>query len=206
MAKILVSGFELFGGESMDPVLEAVRLLPDAVAGADVVKLKVPVSFSRSVEAVREAIEGEKPGYVVCVGQAGGRSGVGVEKVAINLADARIPDNDGEQPCDLPLRGDGPAAYFATLPVKAMVEAVATAGIECSVSYSAGAYVCNALMYNVLYLLERGAGAPGAKAGFVHVPYAPEQLAGKPEGTPSMPVGTCARALEVALAAAVGDA
>lgn len=123
MSKILVTGFDPFGGEPVNPAFEAVKLLPESIAGVSVVKLEIPTVFTRSAMVVEEAIEREKPDYVLCIGQAGGRSAVTVEKVAINLAESRIPDNDGEQPFDTPLREDGDTAYFATLPVKAMVQA-----------------------------------------------------------------------------------
>ncbi|MEO5427976.1 pyroglutamyl-peptidase I, partial [Bifidobacterium bifidum] len=173
MSKILVTGFDPFGGEPVNPAFEAVKLLPESIAGVSVVKLEIPTVFTRSAMVVEEAIEREKPDYVLCIGQAGGRSAVTVEKVAINLAEARIPDNDGEQPFDTPLREDGDTAYFATLPVKAMVKRINASGIPALMSYTAGTYVCNSIMYNVLYLLDRR--FPGVKGGFIHVPYATAQ-------------------------------
>lgn len=163
MSKILVTGFDPFGGEPVNPAFEAVKLLPESIAGVSVVKLEIPTVFTRSAMVVEEAIEREKPDYVLCIGQAGGRSAVTVEKVAINLAEARIPDNDGEQPFDTPLREDGDTAYFATLPVKAMVKRINASGIPALMSYTAGTYVCNSIMYNVLYLLDRR--FPGVKGG-----------------------------------------
>ena len=129
MSKILVTGFDPFGGEPVNPAFEAVKLLPDEIAGATVVKLEIPTVFTRSATVVEEAMVREQPDYVLCIGQAGGRSALTVEKVAINLAEARIPDNDGEQPFDMPLREDGGTAYFATLPVKAMVKNINDHGI-----------------------------------------------------------------------------
>ena len=201
MSKILVTGFDPFGGEPVNPAYEAVRLLPDEIAGAKVVKLEIPTVFTRSAKVVEEAMERERPDFVLCVGQAGGRSAITVEKVAINLAEARIPDNDGEQPFDEPLRADGPTAYFSSLPVKAMVANMNEHGIPAFLSYTAGTYVCNSIMYNVLYLIERR--VPGVGGGFIHVPYAVEQGVGKPNGTPVMEVATMARALEHAIEAAV---
>ena len=119
--KVLVTGFDPFGGEAVNPAYEAVKLLPDTIAGAHVVKLEVPTVFTRSAQALEQAMAAERPDAVICVGQAGGRSCVTVEKVAVNLVEARIPDNDGAQPLGEPLRADGPDAYFATVPVKAMV-------------------------------------------------------------------------------------
>ena len=217
MSKILVTGFDPFGGEPVNPAFEAVKLLPESIAGVSVVKLEIPTVFTRSAMVVEEAIEREKPDYVLCIGQAGGRSAVTVEKVAINLAEARIPDNDGEQPFDTPLREDGDTAYFATLPVKAMVKRINASGIPALMSYTAGTYVCNSIMYNVLYLLDRR--FPGVKGGFIHVPYATAQGVGKPNGTPTMArlggggesrtgpptmeIATMAKAIEAAIEAAV---
>ena len=201
MSKILVTGFDPFGGEPVNPAFEAVKLLPETIAGVSVVKLEIPTVFTRSAMVVEEAIEREKPDYVLCIGQAGGRSAVTVEKVAINLAESRIPDNDGEQPFDTPLREDGDTAYSATLPVKAMVKRINASGIPALMSYTAGTYVCNSIMYNVLYLLDRR--FPGVKGGFIHVPYATAQGVGKPSGTPTMEITTMAKAIEAAIEAAV---
>lgn len=201
MSKVLVTGFDPFGGEAVNPAFEAVRLLPDTIAGAEVVKLEIPTSFARSAVAIEAALERERPDVVLCVGQAGGRAAIGVERVAINLAEARIPDNDGEQPLDAPLRADGPAAYFSTLPVKAMALRARERGVPAFVSYTAGTFVCNAVMYNVLYLLERR--FPDARGGFVHVPYAPGQAVGKPADTPTMSLETITLGLECAIEAAV---
>ncbi|MCH9276034.1 pyroglutamyl-peptidase I [Bifidobacterium amazonense] len=200
---ILVTGFDPFGGEPVNPAFEAVKLLPDDIAGATVVGLEIPTAFTRSAQVVEEAIERERPDWVLCVGQAGGRAAITVERVAINLAEASIPDNDGEQPFDAPLREDGDTAYFATLPVKAMVRNINDHGIPAAVSYTAGTYVCNAIMYHVLYLLDRR--FPGVKGGFIHVPYAVEQGVGKSAATPTMAVATMAKALEYAIEAIVHD-
>ena len=201
MSKILVTGFDPFGGEKVNPAFEAVKLLPDAIAGVDVVKLEVPTVFSKSAVVLEEAIKREQPDYVLCVGQAGGRSAMTVERVGINLVEARIPDNDGEQPFDQPVRADGETAYFSTMPVKAMVKAMNDGGVPAFVSYTAGTYVCNWLLYNALYLTKKL--CPGTPAAFVHVPYATEQGVGKPNGTPTMSVADMARALELGIEAAV---
>ncbi|WP_283129377.1 pyroglutamyl-peptidase I, partial [Allofournierella massiliensis] len=153
--KVLVTGFDPFGGEAVNPAFEAVKLLPDQIAGAQIIKLEIPTVFTRSARVVEQAMEEHKPDIVIDVGQAGGRSCMTVEKVAINLAEARIPDNDGEQPFDEPLRADGETAYFATVPVKAMVENMRKHGIPAHISYTAGTYVCNSIMYNVLYLAAK---------------------------------------------------
>ena len=201
--KILVTGFDPFGGESVNPAYEAVKLLPDVIGGAEIFKLEIPTVFSLSGPAVEEGLRKYQPDVVICVGQAGGRASISVEKVAINFVDARIPDNNGEQPLDEPLQADGPAAYFATLPVKAMVQHVKEAGLPCYLSFTAGTYVCNSIMYNVLYMCEKR--YPGIRAGFIHVPYACGQVIDKANTTPSMPLETIAKSLEYAIEAVAID-
>ena len=144
-------------------------------------------------------MENDQPDAVINVGQAGGRACVTVEKVAINLADAGIPDNAGDSPQDEPLEEDGPDAYFSTLPVRAMVENVKSHGLPCEISYSAGTYVCNSVMYRVLHLAARS--YPNMKAGFIHVPYSSEQVANKDRPLASMPIETIAKSLEHAIEA-----
>jgi len=199
--KILVTGFAPFGGEEMNPAWEAVKCLPPTVAGAEIVRLKIPTAFARCGQAIETAIQAHRPDVVLCVGQAGGRACVTVERVAVNLADARIPDNEGAQPVDEPVRADGPAAYFATVPVKAMAENVRMGGIPCQLSNSAGTYVCNCVMYEVLHMAA--VRYPGVRAGFIHVPYADEQAVGKPAGTPSASLAVITKALELAIEAVV---
>ena len=198
--KILVTGFEPFGGEAVNPSWEAVRHLPDTVEGAEVVKLQIPTVFGRSAEVVREAMLAEDPDVVVCVGQAGGRFAVSPERVAINIDDGRIPDNDGNQPIDTPIRADGEPAYFSSLPVKAMVIAMKDVGVPAVVSNTAGTYVCNHIMYQVLYLIDHE--FPGKRGGFVHVPYTPSQVVDKP-GVPALGVSDMTRALAAGLSAIV---
>ena len=196
--KLLLTGFTPFDGETINPALEAVKRVKLEIAGMEIVKLEVPTVFGESVRLVAEAIEREQPDFVLSVGQAGGRAAVTPERVAINVDDARIPDNAGQQPIDVPIFADGENAYFATLPVKAMAEAIREAGLPSELSNTAGTYVCNHLMYGVLYHLNRH--HKDAKAGFIHVPYIPEQTADKP-GVPSMPLDDIVRALEAAIAA-----
>ena len=196
--KLLLTGFTPFDGETINPALEAVKRVKPEIAGMEIVKLEVPTVFGESVRLVAEAIEREQPDFVLSVGQAGGRAAVTPERVAINVDDARIPDNAGQQPIDVPIFADGENAYFATLPVKAMAEAIREAGLPSALSNTAGTYVCNHLMYGVLYHLNRH--HKDAKAGFIHVPYIPEQTADKP-GVPSMPLDDIVRALEAAIAA-----
>lgn len=199
--KVLVTGFDPFGGERVNPAYEAVKALPDTLDGAQIYKRELPTAFDRSAAALEGYLCELQPDIVLCVGQAGGTPAVRVERVAINLADARFPDNDGAQPLDEPLRADGDAAYFSTLPVRAMVQAVRAAGLPCSVSYTAGTYVCNAALYNALYLAAKR--FPGLRAGFVHVPYLPAQVAGKDALTPCMPLPAIVQSLTAALQAAI---
>ena len=181
--KILLTAFEPFGGDTVNPAQEAVRLVPDEVAGAEIVKIDVPVVIGRSTETVRAAMEKYQPDAVLCIGQDGGRIGLTPERVAINIDDARIPDNDGNQPIDQPIFEDGAPAYFATLPVKAMVAAIREAGVPASLSNSAGTYVCNHLMYGVLYHISKT--WPNMRGGFMHVPFLHEQVMNRP-GTASL--------------------
>lgn len=153
--KILVTGFDPFGGESMNPAIEAVKGLSDEISGAEIIKLEIPTVFHKSAAVLEEAMLAHQPDVVLCVGQAGGRTGITPERVAINQDDARIEDNEGNQPVDIAIREEGAPAYFATLPIKAMVEAIKEAGLPSSVSNSAGTFVCNHIMYQALYLAEQ---------------------------------------------------
>lgn len=194
--KLLITGFAPFGGEAENPSWEAVRALPDAVGEAVLRKLELPVTFAGCAAALEKACREHRPDAVLCVGQAGGRACVTVERVAVNLAEASIPDSDGAQPVDQPLVPGGPAAYFATLPVKALVRRVRAAGVPCQLSYTAGTYVCNCAMYRALHLAAEA--YPGMQAGFIHVPYAPQQALDKPGSTPTMTVEAISRALAAA--------
>ena len=196
---VLVTGFEPFGGESLNPSWEICRLLPKSIGGLRVEAVKIPCEFGRAIEVAGAAIERHRPGLVVCIGQAGGRSRLGVERVAINVDDARAPDNAGAQPIDRPVAADGPPAYFATLPVKAMVAGIRAAGIPAELSNSAGTYVCNHLMYGVLHFVATAGG--GARAGFIHVPYSEDQVLDK-AGIAAMSVTSMVRGIEAAIATA----
>ena len=199
--KILVTAFDPFGGESINPALEAVKLMKDKIDGAEIVKLEIPTVFRKSIDKVAEAILKEDPDVVLSIGQAGGRFEVTPERVAINVDDARIPDNEGNQPIDVPIYEDGAPAYFATLPVKAMVEAIRSAGLPSSLSNSAGTFVCNHIMYGVLYQIEKM--GKNIRAGFIHVPFIPEQVARRPAPAPCMSMVDIAKALEAAVSAIV---
>lgn len=194
--KVLVTGFEPFGGETVNPAQQIVERLPQQVAGAQVVRRIVPCVFGRSIEAVRQAVEQERPDVVICIGQSGGRDAICPERVAINISDARIPDNAGNQPIDEPIFADGQNAYFSTLPIKAIAAAVRQAGIPCQVSNTAGTYVCNHLMYGLLYHIQRS--FPGVRGGFIHVPFLPQQVEQKPV-TPSLPLDDMVQAILIAI-------
>lgn len=198
--KILLTAFDPFGNESINPALEAVKLVDVDKIDAEVIKLEVPTVFHKSIDIVADKIREVQPDVVLAVGQAGGRYGITPERVAINEDDARIEDNEGNQPIDVPIKEDGQPAYFATLPIKAMVEAVSAQGIPASVSNSAGTFVCNHLMYGVLYTLAKE--LPEARGGFIHVPFIPEQVVNKPN-QPSMALEDIVKGLEAALQAIV---
>ena len=170
--KVLVTGFQPFGKETMNPSFEAVRMLPDEIAGAQIVKEEIPVVFRKGGQAVHEAVRRENPDIVILVGQAGGRAAMTVERVAINCEDcpSGFPDNEGNAPQDEKIYADGPDAYFATIPIKAMVKKMMDNGVPASVSNTAGTYVYNDLMYHLLYQLAHE--FPNTRGGFIHVPYA----------------------------------
>lgn len=197
--KLLLTAFDPFGGSPINPALEAVKLVADQIGDVQIVKLEVPTVFGKSIDTVAAAIEKEKPDAVLCIGQAGGRYDLTPERVAINLDDARIPDNEGNQPIDVPIFQDGAPAYFTTLPIKAMVAKIREAGLPASVSNTAGTFVCNHLMYGVLYTLAKG--YPGVKGGFMHVPFVPSQTVNRPTPAPSMCQQDIARGIEAAIAA-----
>ena len=195
--KILLTAFDPFGGASINPALEAVKLVADRLAGVEIVKIEVPTVFGLSIRTVTEAMDQEQPDAVLCIGQAGGRPDLTPERIAINIDDARIPDNQGNQILDVPVVSDGPAAYFSTLPVKAMVAAIREAGLPASLSNTAGTFVCNHLMYGVLH--HAATHCPQVRAGFMHVPFVPSQVTERP--APSMAVTDIARGIEAAIAA-----
>lgn len=198
--KILVAGFDPFGGEKINPALEAVKGLADTIKGAEIKKLEIPTVFNKSAEVVQKAIEEFQPDYVLNIGQAGGRYEISPERVAINVDDARIADNEGNQPIDAPIKEDGDAAYFTQLPVKAMVTAIKNAGIPGAVSNTAGTFVCNHIMYQVQYMIHTN--FPKIKGGFIHVPYIPEQVVNKP-GQPAMSLSDMTKGLTAAIEAVV---
>jgi pyroglutamyl-peptidase len=196
--KLLLSAFDPFGGDVVNPALEAVKKVPAVIGGTEIVKLEVPTVFRKSIDRLVAAIAKEKPGAVLCVGQAGGRFDVTPERVAINVDDARIADNEGNQPVG-PIYEDGDAAYFATLPIKAMVKRIRDAGLPASVSNTAGTFVCNHIMYGLLYHIAKS--YPGIRGGFIHVPFIPEQVVNRPAPAPYMALADITKALEEAIKA-----
>ena len=198
--KILVTGFDPFGGETVNPALEAVKSLPSEIHGAEVHWVAIPTVFYKAAEVLETAIVRYQPDAVLCIGQAGGRASLTPERVAINQDDARIPDNQANQPIDTPIRLDGQAAYFSTLPIKAMVQAIKEEGLPATVSNTAGTFVCNHLMYQALYLADKK--FPNMRAGFMHIPYMTEQVLNKPN-TASMCLTDIVRGIEAAIGAIV---
>ena len=198
--KVLVTGFEPFGGESINPALEAVNRLEDEIAGAEIVKAEIPTVFRKSIEKLEELMEEVQPDITICVGQAGGRFEISIERVAINIDDARIEDNEGNQPIDVAIYEDGENAYFANLPIKAMVKEIRENNVPASVSNTAGTFVCNHIMYGLLYLIDKK--YPEMKGTFIHVPFIPVQTLNK-RNQPSMSLEDIAKGLKYAVKAAV---
>lgn len=198
--KALLTGFEPFGGESINPSWEMVKAM-QAPAGMQLEKMLLPVSFRKAPALIEEKIKSLRPDVILSLGQAGGREGISLERLAVNLSDARIADNDGFQPRDEALQAAGPAAYFSTLPLRRMEAALQAAGLPASLSNTAGLYVCNAVFYTAARLAESLKPAP--RAGFVHVPYLPEQAADKE--APSLSLEEDIRALEIILGCLEGS-
>lgn len=200
MRHILVTGFEPFGGETINPSWEVVKQLEGMIIDdCRVVTRQLPCVFGESLTVLNAAIDELNPAVVIAVGQAGGRVDITVERVGINVDDARIPDNRGQQPIDVAIVPDGPAAWFSSLPIKAMVAAMREKGIPASVSQTAGTFVCNHVMYGLLHKIGENA---ERKGGFIHIPYLPEQAAAH-AGAPSMAAQTVKDALEIAITVAL---
>jgi pyroglutamyl-peptidase len=197
--KALVTGFEPFGGARVNPSFEALALLPSRLGALDIFTRALPVVYGAALPALSEAIIVTAPDIVLSVGLAGGRTELSLERIAINIDDARIPDNDGNLPIDRPVVVGGPAAYFATLPIKAAVAALREAGLPAAVSNSAGTFLCNHVFYGLMH--EAAAGAGRFRAGFLHVPYLPSQSAHVP-GAPSMAIEQIVAGIEVVLSVA----
>lgn len=198
--KILVTGFDPFGGEKINPAIESVKRLPDTINGAEIIKLEIPTVCHKSLKIIDEAIVKYDPDVVLSIGQAGGRSDITVERIGINIDDCRIPDNEGNQIIDEPVYQDGPAAYFVTLPIKAMVRQIQRKGIPASISNSAGTFVCNHVTYGVCYLLDKK--YSNKRSGFIHIPYLPQQVIDK-AGKPSMSLEMIVEGLTAAIEAII---
>ena len=194
MKHLIITGFDPFGGGTVNPAWEAVKRLPDTLSNYRLTKLEIPTQFGKAAETVLAAAEADHPDVILCVGQAGGRSAVTPEKIAINLMDARIPDNAGFQPVERPIVPGGPDGIFSTVPVAAMAKAIREADIPGAVSLTAGAFVCNDTLYR---LLHHFAGTE-TRVGFIHVPFLPQQAA---EGVPSMELDRIVSALTAAISA-----
>jgi pyroglutamyl-peptidase len=192
---ILVTGFEPFGGESVNPSAQVAHALHGrTIAGVPVIGIELPCVFGASIDALRTALDKHRPQLVLALGQAAGREGFTLERVAINCDDARIADNAGAQPIDAPVIAGAAAAHFSTLPIKAMVAALRNAGHPAAVSNSAGTFVCNHLFFGLQQALKRRRGVRG---GFMHLCCLPGQ------GSPSLPLASMIEGVSVALAAAV---
>lgn len=194
MKKLLITGFDPFGGATVNPAREAVMALPDSIGDWSLTKLEIPTVFGLAAETVLATAEELHPDAILCVGQAGGRKAITPEVVAINLREATISDNLGYTPKNQPVIADAPAAYFATLPVREMVAAVQAAEVPCSLSYSAGAFVCNDLLYTLLHHYDK----TDVRVGFIHIPYLPEQAG---EGIASLPLEDMVKGLTAAIQA-----
>lgn len=193
-ASVMVTGFEPFGGDEINPSHDIARALDGRiVAGRRVTGVVLPCVFGTALAELRKQLRRERPAVVIAVGQAGGRSGITPERVAINVDDARIPDNAGRQPVDRAIVRGGPAAYWSTLPIKAIVAALRRERIPASVSQTAGTFVCNHVFYGLMHALRR---RPGVRGGFIHVPWRPEQAKA---GEPSLPLAAMVRGIELAI-------
>lgn len=189
--KLLITGFDPFGGESVNPAWEAVKGLPDRIGDYTLYKLEIPTVFGLAAKTVLDTALVFQPDVILCIGQAGGRSAVTPERIAVNIRDGKIPDNAGFQPSGEPVAADGPAAYFTTVPVQKMVTAICDGGLPGLASNSAGAFVCNDTLYTLLHHFS----GTQVQVGFIHVPYLPEQ------GHPNLPLAETIRALEAAIGA-----
>lgn len=198
--KILVTGFDPFGGEKINPAIESVKKLPDTILDAKIIKLKIPTVCHKSLAVIDQAIQEHNPDVILSIGQAGGRTDITVERVGINVDDCRIPDNEGNQIIDEPVYPDGPAAYFVNLPIKAMVAKIQEKKIPASVSNTAGTFVCNHVTYGVRHLVETK--YPGKRSGFIHIPFLPQQVLNKKD-MPSMTLDMIVDGLTAAIEAII---
>lgn len=201
--RVLLAGFEPFENDPVNPAWEIARALDGwACEGAVVQAVQLPCVFGRAIDTLDAALVGSPLQLVLCIGAAGGRTEISMERAALNIDDARIPDNAGQQPIDLPVVKDGPAAYFSTLPIKAMVRDMRAAGLPAAVSNSAGTFVCNHIFYALMHRLATRPALAHTRGGFVHVPYLPEQASSKP-GVASMALDAQVEAFRVAIRTAL---
>ena len=191
MKKLLITGFDPFGGETINPSWEAVKLLPEVIGEYEVHKMEIPTIFGLAAKTVLDKAAEVRPDVILCVGQAGGRNGVTPERIGINIRNARIPDNAGNQQVEEIIVPGGPDGLFSTVPTAKMAQAIQDAGLPGAVSNSAGTFVCN----DTLYLLLHHYAGTAVRVGFIHVPYLPQQ------GTPNMPLEQIVQALTAAIAA-----
>jgi len=196
--KILLTGFEPFGGEKINPAFEILKILPESIGNCKLTKCELPTSYKESTKAIESLLEAERPDVVLSLGQAGGSFGLVVEKIGVNLRDANAADNDGHRASHEVIYEDGDTAYYSTLPVKAIVKSIRSSNIPATLSYSAGAYVCNNVLYTLLYLSKKR--YTNIRCGFIHVPYFPEQIIGK-RNTFYMTQEEMARGLTTAISA-----
>lgn len=194
MKQLLITGFDPFGGETVNPSWEAVKQLNDTIGNYRLTKLQLPTVFGKAADALLSAAKELQPDAILSIGQASGRKGITPEVIGINLREARIPDNAGNQPVNQPIVPDGPAAYFATAPVREMAAAMQTGGIPCALSYSAGAFVCNDVLYSALHHYH----GTDTRVGFIHVPFLPQQVK---ENQPSMTLDEIVQGLTLAIGA-----
>ena len=202
--KVLLTGFDAFGGAAVNPSWLAVQALDGrSVAGHKIIAAQLPTAFAAANVELSRLLRAYKPALVICVGQAGGRDSISIERVAINIQDAGIADNAGHQPLDVPVVDGGPAAYFSTLPIKAMLQSLQEAGIRAEISQTAGTFVCNHVFYALMHALASSRRANKPRGGFVHVPFLPVQ------GAPNMGLETMVAglhcAIESALTTELGD-
>lgn len=200
-SKVLLTGFDAFGGATVNPSWLAVHALQgEIVQTHQLIAAPLPTTFAGSTKELSRLLKVHQPALVICVGQAGGRNAISLERVAINIADASIADNEGAQPMDAPVRHKGPAAYFSTLPIKAMLMALQQAGVPSEVSQTAGTFVCNQVFYALMDMLSERRSGSRARGGFVHVPWLPEQ------GQPSMELGVMVKGLRIVIECALTTA
>lgn len=198
--KILVTGFDAFGEDKINPSNEVIKKLPNKIDNVEIIKLEVPTVFYKSAKVIQKVLIEEEPNYILSIGQAGGRAEITPERVAINVDDARIPDNEQQQPIDEEIQSKGESAYFSQLPIKAMVHYMNEENIPSSISNTAGTFVCNHIMYQTIFLTTTE--YPNIKAGFMHIPFIPEQVIGR-SNIPSMALEDIVRGTIAALKAII---